>query len=193
MDMPEQPPAAEVQQEAKHGVTFDDYAATSAYQAQGKELSELLSVLGIEMPQWDEASAYWLERMANDEDFTLATRLGEAFQDPAIGKYAGADASTSADAAEKVPTLEDFARLQAEMGVASDHGIDAQAFLATKDMNIGEYSAVSMRYMDVMNAASAAGDDETGLAYSRWMNAYRAEFEEAYSARTGTIGDDIEF
>ena len=196
MDMPTEPPAAaesQTQEEAKHGVTFDDYAATSAYQAQGKALSELLPILGIEEPQWDEVSAYWLERMANDEDFALATRLGEAFQDPAIGKYARMEAPTSADALAKVPDLEAFAALQAEMDVAAGRGIDAQAFLGTKGLNVGEYSAVSMHYMDAMNAARAAGDDETTLAYARWMNAYRDEFREAYEADSPTIGDDIEF
>mgnify|MGYP006879134045 CR=1 FL=1 len=178
-----------------HGIDFIDYAATNAFLAQGKDIQELLPTLGVELPQWEEAAAHWENQMANDPEYKLAMQLGEVFQSPAQGKYAGAATQTADDAVAKIPTVEDFIDLQQMMSTAASFGVDPQAAMLERGITLMDYSQASMRFMDRINAELSA--DPTG-AFNHYIGDLRTAAEKKYTAifkelAGGAIGDDIEF
>lgn len=178
-----------------HGIDFTDYAATNAFLAQGKDIKELLPTLGVELPQWEEAAAHWESEMANDTEYKLAVQLGEIFQNPAQGKYAGSATQTSDDAVEKIPTVEAFIDVEQMMSTAASFGVDPQAAMLERGITIMDFSQASMRFMEKINAELAA--DDTG-AFNHYISDLRKEAETKYTAifkelAGGAIGDDIDF
>jgi hypothetical protein len=178
--------------EAIHGITFDDYAATNAFLAQGKELDTLLPVLGVEAPQWEEAEAYWLNQMTNDDSFRLITRYGEIFQNPAAGKFAGQKTETSSSALERIPDMESYIKVGEHMSVATKYGVDAQTLLGQYGLTVMDWSQVGMHWMQFMNARF---DDQQFMGwFSATHQHYREHFEEEYrKSQGGGLGEDIQF
>lgn len=178
-----------------HGIDFTDYAATNAFLAQGKDINELLSTLGVEMPQWDEASAHWENEMKNDTTFQLATQMGQIFQDPAQGKYASATTQTAADALTKIPTVDAFIDIQVLMSTAASFGLDPQAAMAEQGISLMDYSQAGLHYMEVI---TQQGLDDPGGDETNRQSEVRTEAEAKYTAlfkdlAGGTLGDDIDF
>ncbi|XZF15565.1 DUF6620 family protein [Chitinophagaceae bacterium MMS25-I14] len=183
--------------EAIHGITFTDYAATNAFLAQGKELKELLPVLGIEEPQWDEASKHWENAMRNDDDFKLVSIFGDVFQNPAQGKLAGLATQTSDDVLRKIPTLEKYIEIQEMMSVAATYGIDAQAFLLNQGITIMDYSQSGMHWMKVQNESMSPANPYFN-DFVQWFSGthqyYKEKFEQEFAQlHGGKLGSDIEF
>lgn len=181
-----------------HGLSFVDYAATNAFLAQGKGIEELLPTLGVELPQWEEASAHFERAMQNDSTFQLATQLGEIFQNPAQGKYAGGGGDApSAGGAPKIADLESYLDVQGLMHAATEVGVDPQAMLKERGLTVHDFSEAGMRFMPEINERLAA-ETEDGNAFREWftqtndaaVGRYRAVFKEI--AGPG-VGDDIEF
>ncbi len=178
-----------------HGIDFTDYAATNAFLAQGKDIKELLPTLGVELPQWEEAAAHWENEMKNDAEYKLVTQLGEIFQNPAQGKYAGADTQTADDAVEKIPTVEAFIDIEQMMSTAASFGVDPQAAMAERGVSIMDFSQASMRFMEKINAELAGPNQAEFNAY---LSELRKTAEVKYTAifkdlAGGALGDDIEF
>ena len=183
--------------EQVHGITFIDYAATCAFLAQGKEITELLPALGVEMPQWDEASAYWQNAMSNDSEFKLITIFGDVFQNPAQGKYAGVSTQTPDDVLAKIPTLERYIEIQEMMSIAASYGIDAQAFLHEQGLDIMDYSQSGMHWMKVQHE-NMSPENPHSNEFIQWFTAthsyYHQKYEQAFAAQQGgKLGADIEF
>ena len=164
-----------------HGVTFDDYCAVCAFQTQGKTIAELLTTLGVDAAQWAEADAYWQQAMAQDKEFKLTTRLGEVFQNPAVGKFAGASTTTIADNISKVPNLEAFVELQEYISAATQSGEQAEAALKTRDLSLSDYSQISMHYQGEINALHAIDNSEAldtmAKYHTLYAEKYKAQFE----------------
>lgn len=178
-----------------HGIDFTDYAATNAFLAQGKDIKELLPTLGVELPQWEEAAAHWENEMKNDPDYKLVTQLGEIFQNPAQGKYAGAATQTADDAVEKIPTVEAFIDIEQMMSTAASYGVDPQAAMAERGVTIMDFSQASMRFMKTINEQLAMDDEG---AFNHHLSALRKEAENKYTAifkdlSGGALGDDVDF
>lgn len=178
-----------------HGLTFIDYAATNAFLAQGKDIQELLPTLGIELPQWEEAAAHFENEMKNDTEYKLAAQLGEVFQNPAQGKFAGAETQTAADAVEKIPTVEAFIDVEQLMASATQYGVDPQAALKERGLTVMDYSQASMKFMELINrelSGPNVADYNAGLSQLRdaASKKYDAIFKDLAG---GALGDDIEF
>lgn len=183
--------------EAIHGITFIDYAAACAFMAQGKDIKELIPVLGVEMPQWDEANQHWQDAMANDPNFKLVNIFGEVFQNPAQGKFSGSSTQTSNDVLEKIPTLERFIEIQEMMNVASSFGIDAQHFLHQEGLTIMDYSQSGMHWMKVQNELLTPKNPDYAT-FGEWFSDthlyYKEKYEKLFQEQQGgRIGDDVEF
>ena len=181
--------------EAIHGITFIDYAAANAQLAQGKDISELLPILGVEMPQWEEASEHWLGKLMDDTEMTYSAKYGEIFSNPAQGKFANYGAESSTDALSKIPTIEDFIDLMCLTEVATKYGIDSQFAMGEVDINVAEYSQASMHYMPMLGNGGPEWDDTEWLEYfTSLMETGRKKYEARFSAEAGgSLGDDIEF
>jgi triacylglycerol lipase len=179
--------------DAIHGITFVDYCATNAFLVQGKQLADLLPVLGIESPQWDEACKHFERAMANDHEFVLVTQLGEVYQNPAQGKYAGAATQTSNDAVLKITSMEQFIDVQNLFSAASQFGIDPTSALTERGLTLMDYSQAGMHYMAEMNSAHTSNPDLL-RKIGAWHEQYREVHEARFEAEAGgRIGDDIEF
>lgn len=178
--------------EAIHGITFDDYAATNAFLAQGKDLKELLPVLGIEGPQWDEANAHWLHQMSNDSSFSLINRYGEVFQNPAVGKFSDQKTQTTDNALERIPNFETYIKVGEHMSVASKYGVDAQTLLGQYGLTVMDWSQAGMHWMQQFHAR--ANDPEFNQWFSDMHLHYQAHFEQEFQLQAGGgLGDDIKF
>ena len=60
------------------GVPLEAWAGAIAQLAQAKPMSQVLEVLGLEQPQWDEINAEWMARMSRDTTATIATVYRQA-------------------------------------------------------------------------------------------------------------------
>jgi hypothetical protein len=180
--------------DAIHGITFIDYCAANAMMAQGKDISALLPTLGVEMPQWDEASAHWERAMKDDESYRLVTILGEVFQNPAQGKFAGASTQTSGDARLRIASLESFIDIQNLVSVAAQFGVDPTNALAQRGLTLMDFSQAGMHYMAEQTALFSSDDGEATEWFAERHAHYRAVHEAHFRAQTGNaIGDDIDF
>jgi len=180
-----------------HGISFIDYAATNAFLAQGKNISELLPILGIELPQWDEANMYWQNEMANDPEYKLVSVFGKVFQNPAQGKFAGMNTQMPENALAKIPTFEKFIEVQAMMSAAASYGVDAQAYLNEQGLSIMDYSQLSMHWMNFQNEQMSPANPVSNDFIQWFSNAhqyYRYKAEEFFASQNGgKLGDDITF
>lgn len=179
-----------------HGLTFIDYAATNAFLAQGRAIEELLPTLGVELPQWEEASQHFEKAMANDDTYKLAMKLGEVFKDPAQGKFAaGGNAPVSAET--KIVDLDQYIDVQSLMQAASDVGIDPQAMLAERGLTVMDFSQAGMRFQEDLHRRLADESPEGSRFrddFTRKTNEGVAKYSAMFREITGGgVADDIEF
>lgn len=180
-----------------HGLSFVDYAATNAFLAQGKNIGELLPTLGVELPQWEEAAAHFERAMQNDETFQLATQLGEVFQNPAQGRYAGGAAPATGGGPEAIATLEEYIDVSALLQAASEVGADPQAMLQERGLTVHDFSSAGLRHSEeLIRRQSDEGPD--GAEFRDWYTATTNAAVEKYRAlfaqhTGGGVADDIDF
>jgi len=108
-------------------------------------------VLGVTEAQWPEIDAHWQKAMAEDEPFALATQLGEVFGNPAVGKFAGAEATTSEDHLMKVPDLESYLTLVQAQALASDNGIAHDKVLELFGLDLNSFTQLGVHYGPAIN------------------------------------------
>ncbi len=77
---------------ASLGVSFDEWASAHAYLAQGKPLKDVLAVLAVTPDQWQAATAAHGKELNHDPDLQLVKHYAAVFRNPAIGKFASAQA-----------------------------------------------------------------------------------------------------
>ncbi len=82
-----------------NGISFEDWAAASAHIAHGTPFEEVLKILGIEEPVWEDTNKKWGEKMADlgAKDMSIMVKYGEIFQNPKVGKFANTDSAPSID------------------------------------------------------------------------------------------------
>ncbi len=166
------------------GVSIEDWAAANAKMVSGTTIDEILGVLQIEKPAWDEINAEWNARMSRDASATIATVYGNAFQNPNIGRFAGVGSAPAAGAGGGEPCdFETWVKVGVHMNKATEQGLDPQTILASHGMGLNDWSAAGA-YWSVEFTKNAAKyfDLETKL---------RAKYEKEYAG--GSIADDIEF
>lgn len=173
-----------------HGISFDDWASANAFLAQGKTEEEIFAVLQIEKPQWDDASAHYNDAFKNDTDFTLVTRYGEIFQNPATGKFVSFGGGTNLDdSLAKVPDFETYVKVQSHMSAAAQQGIDAQTFLREEyGLDIYEWSQTSNHWGQYMQQKMDADDPDFVEEYTNLRHKYEQQFNPK-----DFLSGDIEF
>lgn len=178
-----------------HGITLEDWAATNAKLASGAELDALLEVLGVEQPQWDEASTVWTARMSADTSFSIVTIYGNAFTNSNIGKYAHADVAMAvvpdspAKAAAK-DSLPLYAEIFCAQSTAYEFGIDGSQFVKdTWGLTLGDWGEIAAHWSTQMR------DDVARMReFSALLDEYNQKYKQQFAeAQGGNIGDDISF
>lgn len=182
-----------------NGVSFEDWAAACAHLAQGMPEAEVIKVLGLELPVWQDTSEQWTNKLGDlmAEDMTVATKYGEIFADPKVGKFAKGSKSSSADeVAETVHDWETYQKIFFHQSVAAEHGIDPVSVLEEYNLDLGKWGAVNMKYMNQgVNSIKHTDPDYkekfdyfTGIM-KKWENHWR----DFYKNEAANLGDDIEF
>lgn len=159
-----------------NGITFDEWAAGNARIANNQPLADVLKTLEVDEAMWNEAGKVFTEAF-KEPGFATATRYGEVFADPAVGRFSG-----QADQPElkgKFATYEDYARVQAHLNVATEAKIDPQDVLREHGLTIYEFSQEAGNWVkEFARVATEQGADEI-----RRMNRIRDNFEAEYRAR----------
>lgn len=129
--------------ETINGVTFEEYAAACGNLAQGMPEAQVIEILGLEKPVWDETLDRWNDRLGElmTEDMDYATRYGELFANPKAGRFAQVE-TTAMDAGELlqlVPDYETYQKIFWHQSVAASHGIDPVTVLEGYGIDLGKW------------------------------------------------------
>lgn len=132
-----------------NGISFEDWAAGCGQLTHGMPEEEVIKILGVELPVWQDTMDKWSAKLGEGD---LIARYTEIFSSPNVGPFANAGGATGEDEWRKIiPDHGAFIRLQREMSIATQNGVDAAQFLEDKGLNIGQYSQASMAFMQQQN------------------------------------------
>jgi triacylglycerol lipase len=186
---------------AINGISFENWAAACAHIAQGMGADEVCSILGVELPVWEEANKKWGDELGRlmSEDMAVATQYGQIFTNPKVGKFADV-AATSApeDALMKVPDYDTYNKIFWHQSIAHDHGIDPVTVLESDyGMSLTEWSQVAMHWSNYVQQKTANPTDPEYEAWRledlRLRDKWQAHFNEVYKDQKPDLADDIDF
>lgn len=174
-----------------HGISLYDYAAGMIKIGSGVPSEKVLSTLGVEKPQWDEADLIWQQRMQEDPNMTVASKYGQYFakvdEHPTLGNLSATSTSDSNNSnVEKMKTDEHFFYdLMAERQAAYEVGKDGGQYIQDKyGINLMDFQSQALVW-------TRSGNYHQMLTYQeKQYEKYLKEFQKDMG---GTIADDIEF
>ncbi len=174
-----------------HGISLYDYAAGVVKIGSNVPETDVLKALGVDKPQWDEASLIWNQRMEQDTKMTVMTLYSQYFtkidEHPTLGNNGNLSADTASNPnLERLKTDEHFFYdLAAERDAAIEVGKDGAQYILDKyGIGIIDFQAQAVIWTRSGNYSS--------------MITYQMEKKEDYlkqfqNEMGGTIADDIEF
>ena len=174
-----------------HGISLYDYAAGVVKIGSNVPEADVLKALGVDKPQWDEASLIWNQRMEQDTEMTVMTLYSQYFtkidEHPTLGNNGNLTADTASNPnLERLKTDEHFFYdLAAERDAAIEVGKDGAQYILDKyGIGIIDFQAQAVVWTRSGNYSS--------------MITYQMEKKEDYlkqfqNEMGGTIADDIEF
>ena len=185
-----------------NGVSFEDWASACGNIAKGMPESNVLEILGVELPVWQETSEKWAAKLGDlmTEDMSIATTYGEIFANPARGKFAAVAGSETSldDLLTMVPDYDAYWKIFSHQSAAAAHGYDPVGILQEYGLNLGTWGTLNMHYMNWRNEFSDQGKDTplekenfdylTGI-HDKWDNHYK----EFYASESLNLGEDIDF
>jgi len=176
-----------------HGITLEDWAGANAKIVSGTPLEDLLRVLNVEKPQWDEATATWMARMSADTTFSISTAYAAAFTDSNIGRFANSGLAVAPDSPMKIAAMENlelYVEIFCAQSAAYQFGLDgAQYVKDTWGLSLMDTSTLGMHW-----SARMQDDIDVMRAYGDLTSAFDAKYKEHFAAaQGGNVGDDIEF
>lgn len=174
-----------------HGISLFDYAAGMIKIGSGVPSETVLSTLGVEKPQWDEADLIWQQRMQEDPNMTVASKYGQYFakvdEHPTLGNLSATSTSDSNNSnVEKMKTDEHFFYdLMAERQAAFEVGKDGGQYIQDKyGINLMDFQSQALVW-------TRSGNYHEMLTYQE--DQYKKYLEQFQQETGGTIADDIEF
>jgi hypothetical protein len=180
-----------------HGISFKDYTSMNAKISQGFDTKVVCQAMGIEAPIWEEVSTLWVKRMQEDAQFKLATLMGHYFQDGANHpKLAHLKLDMSESAAGNLEKLRTdryfYEELCGARQAAYQYGLDgAQYIVDNFGINLGDFQAVAMEWM---NAQNANFDSNKMSHFQNYQEEKQKEYAAKFAAEQGgNVADDIEF
>lgn len=174
-----------------HGISLYDYAAGVVKIGSNIPEVDVLKALGVDKPQWDEASLIWNQRMKHDTEMTVMTLYSQYLtkidKHPTLGNNGNLSADTASNPnLEHLKTDEHFFYdLAAERDAAIKVGKDGAQYILDKyGIGIIDFQAQAVVWTRSGNYSS--------------MITYQMEKKEEYlkqfqNEMCGTIADDIEF
>lgn len=182
-----------------NGVSFEEYAAACGNLAQGMPETTILEILELEKPVWDETNEKWGTRLGElmTEDMNYATKYGELFANPKAGRFAGkATAASGEELLHLAPDYETYQQIFWHQSVAAGHGVDPISVLEAYGINIGQWGALNMHYMNYQNDLldhTKPDYAEKFQYFSALQDKWRNHFEAYYADHKANLADDINF
>jgi len=186
--------------EAINGITFIDWACACGNLAQGMPEEEILKILGVEAPVWQQTSESWIGKlgdiMANDME--MATKYGEIFANPKQGKFANVEQVGASDTNLEaiVPDYETYQKIFWHQSVAAEYGIDAVTVLESYGLDLGSWGKMNMKFMNAgLNSTKNTDPDynDKFFHYSNIMQQWQDHWHEHYKENKVDLSDDIDF
>lgn len=180
-----------------HGISLEDYSAACAKLANGLTEDTIASVLGVELPVWQEANLLWTERMKQDSTFEIVTLFGQYFgQADQHPKFSHATAAPAAGGdggyTAQIKADKDFYQeLEVARQVAYEYGLDGAQWIADKyGIALGDFQMAASKW----NAQIHADIQADFQGYTSRQDAYRARYKQFFAeAQGGNVADDITF
>ena len=161
-----------------NGITVEDWAAGNARLAHNQPLKSVLDTLEVNEAKWEEASVAFTEALKEgDPRSYLFQRYGEVFANPSVGRYAGKDGQPRTQG--KLATFEDYASLQAHLGVAAEAGREPADILKEHGLTVYEFSQEARHWVAEMERAAGGNG-----GYERMIR-IREQFDAQYRQRYG--------
>ncbi|WCM41259.1 hypothetical protein MG290_09845 [Flavobacterium sp. CBA20B-1] len=165
-----------------NGISFEDWAAGCGQLTHGMPEEDVIKTLGVELPVWQDTMEKFTEKLSDPD---LIMKYTEIFSNPNVGPFANAGGATGEEEWRKViPDHGAFIRLQREMGIATQNGVDAAQFLEEKGLNVGQYSQASMAFMQMQNEMDsedvykAYKENSSDLDQKELMEKYFPEYDQ---------------
>jgi len=187
--------------EAKHGVTFKDYALANANLANGMPIDKICEVLGVEEPVWAEVSEYFVNNMGQlDPGGEEMMFFSTVFTNPKQGKFENVEGAAGGveDVLAKYPEWSDFIKMEKYMGAVSEVGIDID-FDKEFDISITQYSQLGGHWSAFYNEKvvnRVDGDAEASRIFAladELRDKWEAHYKEIYKGQGADISSDIDF
>ena len=186
--------------ESINGITFENWAAACGNLAQGMPETQMLEVLGIEKPIWDDTNEKWTNQLGDlmTADINFANKYGEIFAQPKVGKFASADTPASGIEAllQIVPDFDSYQKIFWQQSVASKHGVDPTSVIEAYGLDIGKWGTLNMHYMNQgFNGLDPEDPDynEKSTEIRRIMTKWENHWKEHYAEDATNLSDDIDF
>ncbi|WP_291117757.1 DUF6620 family protein [Empedobacter sp. UBA7248] len=174
-----------------HGISLYDYAAGVVKIGSNVPETDVLKALGVDKPQWDEASLIWNQRMEQDTEMTVMTLYSQYFtkidEHPTLGSNGNLTADTTSNPnLERLKTDEHFFYdLAAERDAAIEVGKDGAQYILDKyGIGIIDFQNQAMEW-------TRSGNYSTMITYQ--MEKKEEYLKQFQNEMGGTIADDIEF
>ncbi|MDM1548813.1 hypothetical protein HX096_13225 [Empedobacter falsenii] len=174
-----------------HGISLYDYAAGVVKIGSNVPEADVLKALGVDKPQWNEASLIWNQRMEQDTEMTVMTLYSQYFtkidEHPTLGNNGNLSADTASNPnLERLKTDEHFFYdLAAERDAAIEVGKDGAQYILDKyGIGIIDFQNQAMEW-------TRSGNYSTMITYQ--MEKKEDYLKQFQNEMGGTIADDIEF
>lgn len=174
-----------------HGISLYDYAAGVVKIGSNVPEADVLKALGVDKPQWDEASLIWNQRMEQDTEMTVMTLYSQYFtkidDHPTLGSNGNLATDTNSNPnLERLKTDEHFFYdLAAERDAAIEVGKDGAQYILDKyGIGIVDFQAQAVIW-------TRSGNYSTMITYQ--MEKKEEYLKQFQNEMGGTIADDIEF
>ncbi len=171
-----------------NGISFEDWAAACGNMTQGMPEEQILEVLGVELPIWQDTMEKFTATLT-DQD--VITRYSAIFAAPKVGKFADVDSpAVDIDELLKIaPDYNEYQKIFWHQSIASQHGVDPVSILESYGLDLGKWGTLNTHYIGVQNQLMA----EDPQAMTQLMHAWREHFTEQYADQAVDLADDIEF
>ncbi len=179
-----------------NGISFEDWAAACANIAHGTPFEQVLTILGIEEPVWEDTNRKWGEKLADlgAKDMSIMVKYGEIFQNPKVGKFAGSDLTPSMDDVLKiVPDYDTFVKISEHQSAGAAIGLDPGEIIASYGLSLGQWGQIGGYWSGWIKENIHDKEDPEAIAQLEAHNKWSDYFKEFYKDQKVDLGDDIGF
>ncbi|PID67819.1 MAG: hypothetical protein CR968_04730 [Flavobacteriia bacterium] len=179
-----------------NGISFEDWAAACANIAHGTPFEQVLTILGIEEPVWEDTNKKWGEKLADlgAKDMNIMVKYGEIFQNPKVGKFANSDLTPGMDDVLKiVPDYDTFVKISEHQSAGAAIGLDPGEIIASYGLSLGQWGQIGGYWSGWVKENIHDKEDPEAIAQLEAHNKWSDYFKEFYKDQKVDLGDGIDF